>query len=207
MKMARVPHESVGGGAPPLFPPLPLPLPRLPRPRLVEVGGLTSTEAVEPDVASAGGPCCDAHGGARLASRWRIVGADKTPGCGAVAGPPRARPSSSFLLPPPSLFELELPSFAGSLSFSFSFSFSFSAARSRLLPPFVTPAPLKAASNCLDASPSTDRDRLPGPSELAGAMAGAGAGVMEAPVSVGVFEGEGAVDAAARPADVDGGLG
>ena len=195
--MARLPHESVGGGAPPLFPPLPLPLPRLPWPRLVEVGGVTSTDAVEPDVASACGPCCDGRGWGSLDSRWRIVGADKTPGCGAAAGPPRARPSSSFLLPPPSLFELEPPSFAGSLSFSFSFSFSFSAARSRLLPPFVTPAPLRAASNRLEASPSTGRGRLPGLSELAGAMEGAGAGVIEAPVSVGGFEDEGAVDAAA----------
>ena len=60
----------------------------------------------------------------------------------------------------------------------------------------MTPAPLKAASNCLDASPSTGRDRLPGPSELAGAMEGAGAGVMEAQESVGGFEDEDAVDAA-----------
>jgi len=74
-------------------------------------------------------------------------------------------------------------------------SFSFSAARSRLWLPFVTPAPLRAASNCLDASPSTGRDRLPEPSELAGAREGAGAGVMDVAESVGGLEDEGAVDA------------
>jgi len=37
----------------------------------------------------------------------------------------------------------------------------------------------EAASNCLDASPSTGRDRLPERSELAGIREGAGAGVME----------------------------
>ena len=191
-KAAHLPHESVGGGAPPLFPPLPLPLPRLPCPRLVGVGGVTSADARAPDIASVGVACCDGRCGACLASRWRIVGADKTPGCGAAAGPPRARASSSFLLPPPSLFELGGPSFAGSPSFSFSFS----AARSRLWLPFVTPAPLRAASNCLDASPSTGRDRLPEPSELAGAREGAGAGVIEVlPESVGGIEDEGAVDA------------
>ena len=44
-----------------------------------------------------------------------------------------------------------------------SLSFSFSAARSHLLRPFVTLAPLRATPNCLDASPSTGRDRLSEP--------------------------------------------
>ena len=55
-------------------------------------------------------------------------------------------------------------------------------------------------SNCLDASPKTGRDRLPEPSELAGA------GGMDVPESVGGLEDEGAIDAA-RPGDVGGGLG
>jgi len=117
-----------------------------------------------------------------LTSRWRIV-ADKTPGCGAAAGPLRTPASSSFRLCAPSLLELETPSFA--VSPSFPFPFSFSAARSRLWLPFMTPAPLRAASNCLDASQSTGRDRLPEPSELAGAREGAGAGVIEVLESVG----------------------
>ena len=195
IKATQLSHESVGGGAPPLFPPLPLPLPRLPCPR-PEVGGLASVDAKAPDTASVGGACCDARGGACFASRWRTVGVDKTSGCTAAAGPPRARAPSSLLLPPPSLFGPGAPSFADSPSFSFSFSFSFSAARSRLLPPFVTPAPLRAASNCLDASPSTGRDRLPEPSELAGAREGAGAGVIGTPESARVLEDEGAFDAA-----------
>ena len=68
------------------------------------------------------------------------------------------------------------------------------------MPPFVTPAPHRAASNCLDAVPSTGHDRLPEPSELAGA------GVIEVPDSVGGLEDEGVVDVA-RPGDVDSGLG
>ena len=171
MNVARLPHGSVGGGAP-LFPPLPLPLPYLPRPRLVEVGGLTSTDAVEPDVASTGGPCCDGRGWGCLDSRWRFVEADKMPGCGAVASRPapmralplRGRGTTLRGLP----FLLFLP-----------------AVRPRLLPPFVTSAPLRAASNCLDAISNTGRKRLPEPPELAGAREGACAGVvMEVPESV-----------------------
>ena len=36
------------------------------------------------------GPCCDGRGRGCLDSRWRIVGADETPGCGATAGLRRA---------------------------------------------------------------------------------------------------------------------
>ena len=126
-RATHLPHESLGGGAPPLFPPLPLPLPRLPCPRLEEVGGLASTDARAPDTASVEGAFWDARGGACLVSRWRIVGVDKTPGCEAAAGPPRARAPSSLLLPRPSLFGPEEASFADSPSFSFPFSFSFSA--------------------------------------------------------------------------------
>jgi len=99
-------------------------------------------------------------------------------GRGAAAGQRRARALSSFLLPP-SLFELEPPLFTGSLSFSFSFS----DAGSRLVPPFMTPGPLRATSNCLDSSPSTGRDHLPELSELAGTRDRAGARVIEVPVS------------------------
>ena len=60
----------------------------------------------------------------------------------------------------------------------------------------MTPAPLRVASNCLDTSPNAGRDRLPEPSELAGAREGAGAGIMEVRESVGGVEDEGAVDAA-----------
>ena len=80
----------------------------------MEVSGFASADAREPDIASFGGVFCDAHGGAYLASRWRILGTDKTPGFRAGAGAHRARPSS-YLLPPPSLFGLEGPSFAGLL--------------------------------------------------------------------------------------------
>jgi len=72
--------------------------------------------------------------------------------------------------------------------------------------PFVTPAPHRAASNCLDAILSTSRDRLPEPSELAGARKGAGAGVIEVPDSARGLEDEGVVDVACS-GDVDGGLG
>ena len=156
IKAAHLPQKFEGGGDPPLFPPLALPLPRRPCPRLVEMDGSASVDARVTDIASVGGARCDARGGAYSASRWRIVGADKALCCGAAAGPPRShrRPPSSYS---PSLFWLEGPSFADPLSFCFSFS----AARSRLLPPFVTPAPLRASSNCLEASPSTGRGRLP----------------------------------------------
>ena len=55
---------------------------------------------------------------------------------------------------------------------------------SRRCPPFL----------CLEASPSTGRDRLPEPSELAGAREDAGVAVMEVPVSVGGLDSEGAVE-------------
>jgi len=127
-----------------------------------------------------------------------IVGAEKRPGCGAAADPPYGR--ASFRPPTPTL-----PLRArGTISFSFSFSsFSFSAGCDRLLSPFVAPAPLRAASYCLDTSPSTGRDRLPELSEPAGARGDAGTGVIEVPESVGVLEDEGAVDVP-RPGDEDG---
>ena len=117
-----------------------------------------------------------------MTSRWRIV-ADKMPGCGAAAGPLHTPALSSFCLCTPSLLELEAPSFA--VSPSFPFPFSFSAARSHLWLPFMTPAPLRATSNCLDTSQSTGHDRLPEPSELAGAREGVGAGVIEVLESMG----------------------
>ena len=92
IKAAHLLHDPVGSGAPPLFPPLPLPL---------RGGGRFSVGKRQGDIASVGGACCDARGGACLISRWRVVGADKMPGCMAAAGPPRARAPSSFLLPPP----------------------------------------------------------------------------------------------------------
>ena len=58
------------------------------------------------------------------------------------------------------------------------------------------PTPVRAASNCLDASPNTGRNRLPEPSELADAREGAGAGVMEVPESVGGLGDERPVDVA-----------
>jgi len=125
--------------------------------------------------------------GACLSSRWGIVGVDKTPGCRIAAGPPSSRRPPT----PPPLFRLKGPSVTGSLPFSCPF-FLF-------VPPvsvFVTPAPLKPASNCLDASPCTGRDRLPEPSELAGAREGAGAGLMEVPESLRALGDQGAVDVA-----------
>ena len=91
-----------------------------------------------------------------LASRWRTVGVDETSGYGA-ASRPGARASSTLLLPPPSLVELEGPSLAG----PFPFSVFFSTARSPQLPRLVTPVLLRPASNYLDATPSTCHDRLP----------------------------------------------
>ena len=121
IKAAHLPHRSVGGGAPPLFLPRPFPLPRLPYLRLADVGRLASADARAPDIVPVGGACCDARGGACLASRLGFVGVDKIPGGGAEAGLPRAHASSSFLLLPLSLFGLEAPCFAGSSSLSGSF--------------------------------------------------------------------------------------
>jgi hypothetical protein len=69
---------------------------------------------------------------------------------------------------------------------------SFSAPRSRLLPPLETPAPLRAASKCRDAIPSTGRGLLPELSEPVGESVGtADAGVVAwAPVSSGGLEGD-----------------
>jgi hypothetical protein len=69
MYSARLPDESGGATAPLLRLRLRLRLLRLPWPRLVDVGGLKSTDALEPDVASAGGPCCDGLLGLALEDR------------------------------------------------------------------------------------------------------------------------------------------
>ena len=137
---------------------------------------------------------------AGLRSRTGAAAAPRTPVV--VFLPPAAAAAATAL---PLLSRLEgPPSIVGSLSLSRSFSFSFSPACSRRLPPLVTPAPLSTASNCLDARPSTGRDRLLGPSELAGASTGAGAGLgadaaaeagAPAPASVAGLE-EAAADAA-----------
>jgi len=58
------------------------------------------------------------------------------------------------------------------------------------------PTPVRVASNCLDASPNTGRNRLPEPSELEYAREGAGTGAMEVPESVGGLGDEGPVDVA-----------
>jgi hypothetical protein len=60
----------------------------------------------------------------------------------------------------------------------------------------VTPEPLRATANYLDASPSTGGDPLLERSELAGAREDTGAtrGEMEVPESVGGLEDEGAID-------------
>ena len=54
IKATHLPHESVGGGAPPF-----LPLPRLLCPRLGEVGEFASADDRGLDIASVGGACCD----------------------------------------------------------------------------------------------------------------------------------------------------
>jgi len=76
-----------------------------------------------------------------------------------------------------------------------------------MLPPLVTPAPLRVASNYLDASPSTDRDRLPDQSELVGASVDAEAGVLglSGSVPVGGPKDEGVADEA-WPGNVNSGL-
>ena len=147
-------------------------------PRLVEVGRLTSVDTRLPDKRLLA-ELAVTHLAERSSPRTGgyFVGAHKTPSCVAAAG--RACASSSFLLPPPTLFELNAPPFVSFLSFSFPCS----TARSHQLPTFVTPAPLRAASNYLDPSPTTGRGCLPEPPELAGARKGAGGGVMEAPGS------------------------
>ena len=132
--------------------------------------GLASADVRAPDVASVRGVCCDEHGGACLASGWRIVEADKTPGCDAAAGPPRTRASSSFSHPTPGLPLRARGTTLRSLPFLLS------------LPPVA--AFRDASTTQCRLSPSTGRNRLPEPSELAGAREGAGAGVMEVPESV-----------------------
>ena len=140
------------------------------------MGGLTSTDAVEPDVASASGPCCDGRGRGFLDSRWRIVGADKMPGCGAAAGPPHARASSSFLLTPPPSSSLNTIHRGLPLLHFLLFGCA--------LPPVAAFRDASTTSDCFDASPSAGRDRSREPSELACAREGAGAGIMEVPGSV-----------------------
>ena len=65
IKATHLTHEPVGGGAHPLFLPLPLSLPRVPCPQL-EVGGLAPADAMVRDVAFVGGACCDARDGPAL---------------------------------------------------------------------------------------------------------------------------------------------
>ena len=74
---AHLPHETVGGGAPPLFRPQSLSPPRLPCLQLLEVGGLASAGARAPNMASVGGTSCNAGGGTCLASRRRTVGTNR----------------------------------------------------------------------------------------------------------------------------------
>jgi len=71
-KPAHLPHESVRGSAPPLFPPLSLPLPRLPCPRVEEMDGLALADTRAPDIVSVGGTRCDSHGRTCLAPRWGL---------------------------------------------------------------------------------------------------------------------------------------
>ena len=63
-------------------------------------------------------------------------------------------------------------------------------------PPVTAFRDARTTEGRLEASPSTGRDRLTGPSELAGARKIAGAGIMEVPESVGGMEDEGAIDVA-----------
>ena len=136
-------------------------------------------DARAPNLASVGGTSCGAHGGTSLASRWRIVRADKTPSRGAAANLSRARAWTSFLLFSLSLFQLEVPPpFAG----SFSLSFPFSAPRSRLLPLFVTPGPLRAVPNCFNL-PRRESKHEPRPSFRT--VRARKCGRMEVPESVG----------------------
>ena len=58
----RRPHESAGAGGASLFPPLPLPLLRLPEPRVVGVEGFGSGDVTAPKVVSVDGVCCDGRG-------------------------------------------------------------------------------------------------------------------------------------------------
>ena len=73
---------------------------------------MASADARPPDIASGGRARCNVRGWSGLASRWRTVDADKTPGCRAATGMPLDRASASLLLLLPFLFELEGPSLA-----------------------------------------------------------------------------------------------
>ena len=75
-------------------------------------GGQVSVSRHQGDIASVGRACCDAHSGACLVLRWRIVEADKMPGYIAPAGLTSARALSSILLLLLSLFAVDVPSFA-----------------------------------------------------------------------------------------------
>ena len=111
-------------------------------------GSIASLEPVASDVASVGVACCHGRGGAYLTSRWRIVGAGKSPSRESAAGAPRVHASSSSHLP--LLAPLDLDRFlqgSFSLIFFFLLPFSFSAPQSLIPPPMVTPEPLGVTSN------------------------------------------------------------
>ena len=94
IKVVHLPHESVGAGTPPL--------PRLPCLRLVEVDRLVLADVRASDIASVGGACYDVRGRACLALRWRVVGADKTPGSELQQARPMPVRRSVLLHPPSS---------------------------------------------------------------------------------------------------------
>jgi len=109
IKAAYLPHESVGGGDPPLILPLPLPLSRLPCPGLVEVAGIASADTRARDIASVGGAFCDARDGACLGPC--VVALPPTPALPLLARGviPRGLPFLlfSFRLRAPACFRLQ----------------------------------------------------------------------------------------------------
>jgi hypothetical protein len=129
---------------------------------------LASADTIALDMAFVGGACCDARDGACLTSRWRLVGADKIPGCVAAAGPP-------------SLFKLKGPS----SSFLFHLLFLLFG---YALQPIAAIFDASTTGGHLELprrESSTGCDRLPERSEPASARKGAAPGVMEVVVPFG----------------------